>query len=476
LQGGPDLSAYAKTASLADVASTGAYADLIGAPDTSVFAKAADLAAVATSGNYADLTGAPTLAKLDATCGTGLVIKGLKADGSYECVQAMDPTGLPADAIDEVSNGLIWNQFTDVFSSAAALPIPDNNPIGGFSEIVVGDVGLAQKLTVSVELANSDISAVQVSLYDSANQEYVLYNKGGKKGDGIKTSYPDPTKTVSGDLTYWVGKNPKGTWRLKIIDTAFLNNTTDGQVVKWSVNLQTLSSKKIQIKGDLIVDGATYIKGDLKVDGKVTTVDSTTVKPVVYRWINFSTYANNHGDWFMSNRTDVYGGVNPSTWTDGNACASNISSSREVQRSFFTRKGYGGYNANVWTEEWKSYSSTNSHKAAVLFRIKNTTANAITWNVYTFMTAWVDEDRASVSVNGANTWCPGSNYYANDANNFSLSIPGNRTSTVIFVAGSTPQWNDLRACILAFWNNSLALPAGLEYVDDLDTAKDGWEQ
>ena len=270
LQGGPDLSAYAKLASLADVASTGAYADLIGAPDTSVFAKAADLAQVATSGKYTDLTDTPALAKLGATCGTGLVIKGLKADGSYECVQSMDPAGLPADGIDELSNGLIWNQFTDVFSSSAALPIPDNNPIGGFSEIVVGDVGLAQKLTVSIEVANSDVTNLQISLFDAANQQYVLWNKGGKKGDGIKTAYPDPTKTISGDLTYWAGKNPKGTWYLQVIDVKFLNNTTDGQLTAWSINVQTLSDKKVQIKGDLFVGGSLAIgKGSIFPAGSV---------------------------------------------------------------------------------------------------------------------------------------------------------------------------------------------------------------
>jgi hypothetical protein len=96
--------------------------------------------------------------------------------------------------------------------------------------------------------------------------------------------------------------------------------------------------------------------------------------------------------------------------------------------------------------------------------------------VYTYQTAWVDEDRASVSLNGVNTWCPATNYDVNGTHSFALSIPPSRTSTVIFVSGSTPMWNDLRACILSFYNNSLTLPAGLEYVDDLDTAADGWDQ
>jgi hypothetical protein len=62
-----------------------------------------------------------------------------------------------------------------------------------------------------------------------------------------------------------------------------------------------------------------------------------------------------------------------------------------------------------------------------------------------------------------------------------LSIPANRTSTVIFVSTGTANYNHTsniheRANVLAFYNNSLALPSGLQYVDDLDTATGGWEQ
>jgi subtilisin-like proprotein convertase family protein len=117
------------------------------------------------------------------------------------------------------------------------MAIPDNNPIGGFSEITVPDVGLVQSVAVSVDLTNSDITTVQVWLYDAANQEYVLHNKSGPKGAGIQKTFPVPTPTVSGDLSYWAGKNPKGKWRLKVVDTSFLNNTTDGQLTTWSVRV-----------------------------------------------------------------------------------------------------------------------------------------------------------------------------------------------------------------------------------------------
>jgi hypothetical protein len=62
-----------------------------------------------------------------------------------------------------------------------------------------------------------------------------------------------------------------------------------------------------------------------------------------------------------------------------------------------------------------------------------------------------------------------------------LTIPKNRTSTVIFQVGGSTGWSwccnsHTRKVVLAFYNNSLKLPSGLEFVDDLDTATGGWEQ
>jgi subtilisin-like proprotein convertase family protein len=271
LAGAPDFAAFAKKSELAKVATTGSYGDLAGAPDFAAFAKKSELAKVATTGSYsdlagtpklaavastgayADLNGQPTLAKLGASCGTGLVMRGLKADGSYDCIAALDPSALPADGLAAISNQLLTNQFTDVVAGTSGLAIADNNPTGVSDSVVVPDLGTAQALTVSVELANSDISSVKVKLYDPANTEYVLYDKGGK-GNTLKATWPAPDKTIAGDLTTWIGKNPKGKWSLQVIDTAFLNNAQDGLIKAWSVNVGTLSSKKVAANGTLVAN------------------------------------------------------------------------------------------------------------------------------------------------------------------------------------------------------------------------------
>ena len=106
-----------------------------------------------------------------------------------------------------------------------------------------------------------------------------------------------------------------------------------------------------------------------------------------YRWIVFSTYVQS-GGWYASNDPLMYGGVHPSQWGDGNATADMMSSSKDVLRTLFTRKGYGGKNALVAADEWQSYSSTNSKHAAALFRIRNTTENTIDWQATVFMTCY----------------------------------------------------------------------------------------
>ena len=92
--------------------------------------------------------------------------------------------------------------------------------------------------------------------------------------------YNDTDKVDTGDMDKdWLGKNIKGSWSITVKDTAAISVPPgtppfvfDGKF-NWSVNIQTLSSKKIQIKGDLIVDGGTTATGGLKL-GSPTTCDA----------------------------------------------------------------------------------------------------------------------------------------------------------------------------------------------------------
>ena len=200
----------------------------------------------------------------------------------------------------------------------------------------------------------------------------------------------------------------------------------------------------------------------------------------IYRWNVFGTWQDGAA-WLGGNDPSLFGGVTPQNWTDASATAGMISADKEVQRTLFTRKGYGGKNALVYAEVFHQYSSTNGRVVVVLFRIRNTTGSAIIWQPYFKYTAYsVWNELASVALNGVNQWTSTGGNGTQSAN-VSLSIPANRTSTVIFVSTSSQNYTvstsiQVRQVFLAFYNNSLQLLPGLQYLDDLDIATGGWEQ
>ena len=114
-----------------------------------------------------------------------------------------------------------------------------------------------------------------------------------------------------------------------------------------------------------------------------------------------------------------------------------------------------------------TFSSTNSRHTAVLMRVKNSTGANINWPVqffYTSYTAW--GERASAALNGTSLFL-GADASASTTSSLVVVVPPNRTSTFIVIAASSPP-NQSRTNFLAFINNSLSLPSGLSFVDDLD--------
>ena len=193
-----DLNGYAKTSALAKVALTGKAEDLIGAAaiDLTGYAKTKDLANVALTGKYADLTGAPTFGK---SCGTGLVVTGIDANGGLQCTPALDPKALPADTLDKISAGVLSNFIqTKVASTGLPKDIPDNNPVGVGDVLDVGDIGNVLAVSVHVVVANSDFTKLKITLQDPAGVVYTLTESNPAKLK-LDTSWPNPTPVAKGD-------------------------------------------------------------------------------------------------------------------------------------------------------------------------------------------------------------------------------------------------------------------------------------
>ena len=469
----------------------------------------------------------------------GEVVKGINADGTLKCVSAAGAS-LPADGIGAVSNNQIYNKFTDtVQPSQKKVPIPDNQGIDAVSAISFPDIGKSETFAVNVQVENTDLAAVTMVVLppDDKKTGWTLCDPCGKTGAKVfNTTYDVNNLPKSGDLKKWIGANPKGLWTLKVTDTAFcvpqvpgnqpycnIKDTTDGWITNWSIQVKTLANNKIAVSNDLYVNGSIYGKdngygneaGPLKVGTglKLGSTDSAcdknsegvirylaknkavqvcngtawisvgggstyVDKPATYRWAVFDTHANSSASWLQGNDAKMYGGVNPSNWTDGGYKAYQMTSDTDQLATIFNRKGYARYNSTVYSQIFNQYSSTTGRVSMALFRVKNDTSKAISWPVswrYTAYSGWAEY--ASVAVNGANVWngnCGGSVCSRNE----SISIPAGRTSTVIFVSTSNQGYSTsgryIRANVLAFYNNSLKLPGGLEFVDDLEHKPDGW--
>lgn len=263
LSGAPDLSGLAKSQDLAKVATSGQYADLQGKPDLSSYAKSAQLAAVATTGSYADLKNTPVQPQLGKACGTGLILRGFKVDGGLDCVGTLDAALLPADGLDEVSNGVLSNQFSQVETGSKDKAIADNFAAGTADEVVFPDVGLAKKLLVSIDIVNSDVSDLVVELYGPASASPLKVYSGESTGTSLKLKFGADDSAISKALRQaYLGSNPKGGWSIVVRDLGASTGTTDG-VFNWSVAADYVANGKLAMTGDAVLQGNLSVSGTI---------------------------------------------------------------------------------------------------------------------------------------------------------------------------------------------------------------------
>ncbi len=230
----------------------------------SVFAAitaASNLAKVATTGAYADIVGTPTLVALGQACATGQVVSGIDATGKVVCTAS---SSLGGDPLGYVSGGTLTNVATTSSAGGTAIAIPDNNPTGVTDTIVISNFSPIATIAVSVDISNSDISHLTVNLIAPDKTVFVLFNKNGFKGGNIVTTYPTPTPTFSGDLASWSGKSAAGSWQLQVIDSAAQagGGTYDGKINSWSIALGYASANKVEVKGSLTIDGNLTVTGN----------------------------------------------------------------------------------------------------------------------------------------------------------------------------------------------------------------------
>ena len=342
-----------------------------------------------------------------------------------------------------VSSTPIWAEVLTITVNNGYFSIEPGNSVPGYDDLFVQNSELYLEFSVGAETLSPRLKMT--------GSDFSSFAKVAGEVDWSNVTNTPTIPTNTSDL---------------INNSGFITNPNDADADPTNeLQLLSLSNDTVYLSNG----------GFIKLPGSFSgNYNDLTNKPksATYRWATFTSYEQVSG-WAFGNDASFFGGVNPSSWTDGNYQAHQMSPDKELLRTLFTQKGYAGKNAMIMNDDWMSFSSTNGKVVMALFRIKNTTSTTLIWTPYFYFSAYnAWGEMASVAINGTSVY----NASNSGSANISIAIPPNRVSTVIFVSTSGAPASGMRNCRLAFYNNCLMLPAGLEFVDDLETATGGWDQ
>ena len=127
----------------------------------------------------------------------------------------------PADGISEVT----------VEAQPQAI-IPDADPAGVVSELMVSSSGHIATLNVSIAILHTWIGDLLISLRSPSGTSIVLFEGEGEPTENLIVTFTPDTLDALHDFT---GEDPSGVWRLRIIDRVGLD---EGTLVRWGLEFQ----------------------------------------------------------------------------------------------------------------------------------------------------------------------------------------------------------------------------------------------
>ena len=171
---------------------------------------------------------------------------------------------LPADGLDEVSNGVLTTTF-DTTHASTDTPIL-NNPLTGLIEstIVVPKLGFAQSVAVTVDIAHGNIGEITVTLRSPTGAEFVFHDKTDAGQVNLQGTFDHTSELSAGSLADVLNTDVDGGWKLTIEDLVV---GTQGQLNSWNIQFVAVSDNKAQVNGDLVVTGGLTVAGGLDVSG-----------------------------------------------------------------------------------------------------------------------------------------------------------------------------------------------------------------
>ena len=295
------------------------------------------------------------------------------ADALQAPVQGLDDFG-------HINPSVMTSELVRSFS-APNMPLID--PQNGqllVSEIDIPVAGPVVRVRVTLDLSHGDLSELTIILTSPTGTEVVL--RSGQPGQDLLTIFPDASLPVEGNMGDFVGENTTGKWSLSFEDN---QPVTSPVVNNWSVELTFRSDGQLDLLGNLDMhENEIYNLAEPTTDSHATTkayVDSKTSRiehfgragdpqgmpciaerdgftrmyKGIFQWCNGSVWSKMMGrhtvgrsgrpmismmGWFLDNRAELFGGINPSNWGDNNACAHQMTDNFDQLRQFYTRSGH----------------------------------------------------------------------------------------------------------------------------------------
>lgn len=120
-------------------------------------------------------------------------------------------------------------------TAAPGLPIPDNDPTGVESTIVVTEGGTIQGLTVDIGISHFSIGHLVVTLTSPEGTTVTLHNRTGGTADDLVGNWPGNLYVDGpGSLEDFLQESAQGTWTMQVADAQFGGT---GTFDTWGLNL-----------------------------------------------------------------------------------------------------------------------------------------------------------------------------------------------------------------------------------------------
>jgi subtilisin-like proprotein convertase family protein len=110
--------------------------------------------------------------------------------------------------------------------------IPDADPAGIVSELMVSNSGNIAKLNASVAILHTWIGDLEISLRSPSGTTIILFKGEGEPIENLITTF---TPDTLGALEGFTDEDPLGVWRLRAIDHVGLD---EGTLVRWGLEIQ----------------------------------------------------------------------------------------------------------------------------------------------------------------------------------------------------------------------------------------------